>query len=202
MESFNTHLRHSDIPGEPVLVNRLFLFIVDCDRRIEWDVAEELAAAMTGQIRGTYNCDEDIPRAVLRWSRRVQQKHHQECAWIAEALADMFDEEGSPSFFLTVETPGWIGDGRGKCFRIDQAPPLSSMLAEHPWYAYQSLGLWWTRALSAEEQRFLCQQARAYATLSGRIAIEGSRFVQRETTETCLVSRDPEGAERTGPPWR
>jgi hypothetical protein len=51
----------------------------------------------------------------------------------------------------------------------------------------QSLGLWW---------------GRAYATLSGRIAIEGFRFVQRETTETCLASRDPEGAEHTGPAWR
>ena len=202
MERFDTHLRHSDIPGVPVFVNRRYLFIVDCDRRIEWDVAQELAAAMTGQIWGKYDSDEDIPRAVLTWSQRVLQKHTQECSWIEEALAEAYDEEGSPSFYLITETPGWIGDGHGKNYRVDQAPPLTSMLAGHPWYAYQSLGLWWVRVLSAEEQRFLCQQARAYATLSARIAIEGFRFVQREITETCLVSRDPEGAERADPPRR
>jgi len=187
-----------EVPPAPALGNVgatavmacVYWFIVDTNQPA-YPFHRELAAYVVGAtpLWGK-NSDEAAAGQFLELlARGAMRAAAPALDWTEEAVAHLPTEDGIRTPVTCVPTPGWVLDGVGQAYRVDQvAPSVEARLS-----SFQSVAISFERPLTSAEVQQLQERAQAFvqSTMYQRseggapAAITGYRLVESVTVDTC-----------------
>jgi hypothetical protein len=176
--------------GATALVDRVSWFIIDTDQPAH-PFHRELAAYVVGAtpLWGSNLDEADASPYLELLARGARQAAAPDLDWTEEAVAHLPTEDGIRTPVRCAATPGWVLDGVGHAYRVDQIPPG----AEARLSSFQSVAISFERPLTAAEVKQLQERAQAFvrSTLYQRgdggapVVITGFRLVESATVDTC-----------------
>lgn len=176
--------------GASALVDRLYWFIIDTDRPAH-PFHRELAAYVVGAtpLWGKNLDEAEASQFLELLARGARQAAVPNLDWTEEAVAHLPTEDGIRTPVSCVATPGWVLDGVGQAYRVDQVPSSVEVRLS----AIQSVAISFERPLTPAEIQQLQQRAQAFvqSTLYQRrddgasVVITGYRLVESVTVDTC-----------------
>jgi hypothetical protein len=187
-----------DVPPAPALgtvgatavTACVYWFIVDTDQPA-YPFHRELAAYVVGATPlWGQNLDEAAAGQFLELlARGAIRAAAPDLDWTQEAVAHLPTEDGIRTPVTCVPTPGWMHDGAGQAYRVDQVPPgVEARLS-----SFQSVAISFERPLTSAEVQQLQERAQAFvqSTMYQRseggapVVITGYRLVESVTVDTC-----------------
>ena len=91
-----------------------------------------------------------------------------------ELMVQEMDEDGCARPVTIVATPGWFNDGDGREFR-DEGQEIEGVTK---WPSYQSVGMFFERRLTSDEEALVKRRVAAFAELNN-ITVTGYRWLEK-----------------------
>ena len=174
------------------VTERAYWLIIDTDQHA-YPFHRELCAYVVGAtpLWGK-NLDEAAAQQFLDLiARGAVRAVAPDLDWTEEAVAHLPTEDGIRTPVTCVATPGWVLDGAGQPYRVDEVPPgVEARLS-----SYQSVAISFERPLTWAEVQQLQERAQAFVQSDlyqrreggAPIMILGYRLVESLTVEICTA---------------
>ena len=176
--------------GATAVTSCVYWLIIDTDQPV-YPFHRELAAYVVGAtpLWGKHLDEAEASQFLELLARGAIRAAAPNLDWAEEAVAHLPTEDGIRTPVTCVPTPGWVLDGAGQAYRVDQvAPSVEARLS-----SFQSVAISFERPLTSAEVQQLQERAQAFvqSTMYQRrddgapVAITGYRLVESVTVDTC-----------------